>query len=461
MVTKPIGRDGQSCALPPHSLAFLPCPVSGCAKSSWRRRHKYLPLVSDHRKRKIVWGAEGRDTSTLDSFFDELGTERSEQITAVSMDMSAAYAKSVKKPGHAVKAVICYDPFHVVTLGTKALDVVRRQERQQMRKADEKAAKRFKGARWCLLKNPTDLDEDQAATLRRLKCHGRALWRAYSLKEALRAIFAGDLAGWMLNRVVWVCDSSFNSGENRAYLQRGRVHYIVAERVRGGSKEAKDALARAGRYHKVAGNLELKEVRLGSGPRSQRFCVCHNPEVAARDRRVRENLVSYLEKRIEGSDNWSKQRRDELVGELRTTPGLYRLLRRTPDGLLRVDKGAIANEERFDGKFLLRTSGDTLSTTDIALAYKQLYEVERGWRDLKATTATRLRPIYHYREDRIRSHVQICWLALPLVRTIEQATGDTRRNVRNELDACTLSLSRRSKVVSLSVRRLPLAIGRS
>jgi transposase len=160
---------------------------------SWRRRHKYLTLVSDHRSRKIVWGSEGRDTETLDSFFDELGAERAEQITAVSMDMSAAYAKSARKPGHATKAVICYDPYHVVALGTKALDTVRRQEWQQMRKTDEKAALRFKGARWCLLKNPTDLDEDQAATLRRLKRHGGALWRAYGLKEALRAIFAGDL----------------------------------------------------------------------------------------------------------------------------------------------------------------------------------------------------------------------------------------------------------------------------
>ena len=242
--------------------------------------------------------------------------------------------------------------------------------------------------------------------------------------QAIIKTIKDDLAGWMLNRVVWVCDSGFNSGENRAYLQRGGGHYIVAERVRGGSKEARAALARAGRYHKVSGNLELKEVRLGSGARAERFCVCHNPEVAERDRRVRENLVSYLEKRIVGSDNWSRRRRDELVGELRTTPGLYRLLRRTPDGLLRIDKGAIANEERFDGKFLLRTSDDTLSTTDIALAYKQLYEVERGWRDLKAATAIRLRPIYHRREDRIRSHVQICWLALAA--RPHDRTGDGR-----------------------------------
>jgi transposase len=165
----------------------------GVDEVSWRRRHKYLTLVSDHRTSKIAWGAEGRGTATLDEFFDQLGPERSEQLTAVSMDMSAGYAKSVRAPGHATTAVICYDPFHVVALATKALDTVRRAHWQQMRQADQQAAKRFKGARWCLLKNPEHLDDDQAATLRRLRRHGGAVWRAYSLKEALRATFAGDL----------------------------------------------------------------------------------------------------------------------------------------------------------------------------------------------------------------------------------------------------------------------------
>ena len=54
-------------------------------------------------------------------------------------------------------------------------------------------ARRFKGARWCLLKNPTDLTDKQAATLRKIRRRGGELWRAYALKEALRAIFAGDL----------------------------------------------------------------------------------------------------------------------------------------------------------------------------------------------------------------------------------------------------------------------------
>jgi transposase len=48
--------------------------------------------------------------------------------------------------------------------------------------------------------------------------------------------------------------------------------------------------------------------------------------------------------------------------------------------------------------------------------------------------ALKLRPVFHYREDRIRAHVQLCWLALLLIRTIEHTTSDTWRNVRNELD---------------------------
>jgi transposase len=93
---------------------------------------------------------------------------------------------------------------------------------------------------------------------------------------------------------------------------------------------------------------------------------------------------------------------------------------------------AVRAEERLDGKFLLRTSDPTLSAEDVALGYKQLLEVERGWRDMKSTLE--LRPVYHRLEDRIRAHVLLCWLALLLIRLAETATGDTWRNLRHELD---------------------------
>ena len=185
----------------------------GVDEVSWRRHHRFLTLVSDHRKNQVVWGKEGRDTATFDSFFDELGEARAGRIGAVSMDMSAGYAKSVRKEHHAPKAVICYDPYHVVALATKALDRVRRQHWQEMRRVDEGAARRFKGARWCLLKNPENLSDEQAATLRRLRRHGGAVWRAYGLKEALRAVFQGGLTpdevGQLLDRF---CSKAQRSG---------------------------------------------------------------------------------------------------------------------------------------------------------------------------------------------------------------------------------------------------------
>jgi transposase len=186
----------------------------GVDEVSWRKGHSYITLVSNHRTGKFVWGKEGKDTATLDCFFAELGEERSEAITAMSMDMGPAYESSARKPGHATKAIICYDPFHVVQLATAALDKVRRQVWQDLRKLpDQDAARRFKGARWALLKNPGDLTDDQAVTLRKLKRRGGDLWRAYALKEALRAVFAGDLTvdevGQLLDRF---CSKAQRSG---------------------------------------------------------------------------------------------------------------------------------------------------------------------------------------------------------------------------------------------------------
>jgi hypothetical protein len=248
-----------------------------------------------------------------------------------------------------------------------------------------------------------------------------------------------DLAGWRLHRMVWVADRGFASAANRAYLTRGGGHYIHAEKLRATNSEAVAALARPGRYRTVAGNLRVKEVAVApggkgdgdDGARAQRFVVCHNPEQADRDAAVRDRLVAHLESLIVGSDGWTGRRRDEFVGSLKSKPGLRRYLRRTGGGLLRIDAAAIKREQHLDGKWLLRTSDVTLTPEDLAAA-KQLLQVERGWRDMKG--ALGLRPVFHYREDRIRAHVQLCWLALLLLRVVENATGDTWRNVRHELD---------------------------
>ncbi len=165
----------------------------GMDEVSWASQHRYLTLVTDHRRRRIVWGAAGHDSTTADLFYAALGSERCEQIEAISLDMGPGYAKSAR--AHAPNAVIAIDPFHVAKAGSEALDEVRREYWNKLRDiGDADAARRFKGARWALMKNPTNLTDNQTATLRRLRNAGGEVWRAYTLKEALRAIFAPGLS---------------------------------------------------------------------------------------------------------------------------------------------------------------------------------------------------------------------------------------------------------------------------
>ena len=103
--------------------------------------------------------------------------------------------------------------------------------------------------------------------------------------------------------------------------------------------------------------------------------------------------------------------------------------------------------EKLDGKYLLSSSDESLSAEDIARGYKQLLEVERAFRTLKSTLC--LRPVYHNKDDRIRSHVLLCWLALLLIRIAEVETGMTWPKIRQEMQRLHLGefLTKKNRIL--------------
>lgn len=248
----------------------------GVDEISWRKHHNYVTLVADHRTGKVVWGDEGKSAKTLDGFFSELGPERCGQLSAISMDMGLAFSKSATE--HAPKATICLDPFHVVALGTKAIEEVRRTMWQEMRRLPDPAiAHQFKGARWALLKNPDTLTDRQAVTLAAIRRNGGTMWRAYQLKEALRAIFAGDLntgdADDLLSR--W-CSWAQRS-RLKPFIKLGRTirahrtgiiasieHGLSNGRVEGMNNRVRLIVRRAFGFHSA--NAALALVMLTCGP---------------------------------------------------------------------------------------------------------------------------------------------------------------------------------------------------
>ena len=258
-------------------------------------------------------------------------------------------------------------------------------------------------------------------------------WPGNSADTTLIAQVRSDLRQWSLSRIIYAADRGFASADNRRTLMAGGDGYILGEKLRSGSPAAKAALARQGRYQHVADNMLVKEVHLpDSTGANDRFIVCFNPDQATRDAAIRNQMITHLTSMIDGTDQLTATKRAELRGKISTMPGLNRFLRVTGGGLLRVDKTKITTEANLDGKYLLRTSHPTMTAEDVALGYKQLLQVERAWRDMKSTLD--LRPVYHRREERIRAHVDLCWLALLLIRVAENTTTTTWRDLRRTVD---------------------------
>lgn len=257
-------------------------------------------------------------------------------------------------------------------------------------------------------------------------------WPGNTSDSALIRQVRSELRDWSLSRIVYAADRGFTSSANRRELMAGGDGYILGEKLRSNSPEARAALSRPGKYRQVRENLHVKEVNIGKATgASDRFVVCFNPEQADRDAHTRQEMLTKLETKIASTDRISPTKRAELRGKISTMPGLNRYLRTTGSGLLRIDKKAIERETNLDGKYLLRTSNPHLSAEDIALGYKQLLEVERGWRDMKSTLD--LRPVFHRREDRIRSHVTLCWLGLLMIRLLENRTETTWNQIRRQV----------------------------
>lgn len=181
----------------------------GIDEVSYKRGHRYLTVVVDHDTGHLLWAAPGRDSATLQQFFDLLGTDRCALITHVSADGAPYISTAVKT--NCPNAVRCADPFHVVGWATEALDIVRRNAiRNARRQARREAVARIgrhpapdtpggepavepvhamTGARWALLKNPEDLTDNQQAKLDWIALTDPDLHLAYLLKEGLRLVF--------------------------------------------------------------------------------------------------------------------------------------------------------------------------------------------------------------------------------------------------------------------------------
>jgi len=172
--------------------------------------------------------------------------------------------------------------------------------------------------------------------------------------------------------------------------------------------------------------------------------IAYNPQQAKVDRINREQILDRLNCEL---GQLNKKRKTKAQCNLLLHRSMGRYVKELKSGKLKIDKAKVQRDEKLDGKYLLSSSDESLSAEDIARGYKQLLEVERAFRTLKSTLC--LRPVYHSKDERIRSHVVLCWLALLLVRIAEVETGLTWPKIKREMQRLHLGefLTKKARIL--------------
>lgn len=236
-----------------------------------------------------------------------------------------------------------------------------------------------------------------------------------------------DLRGWKLGRALFVADSGMNSAQNREELARACGKYLLATRMATVAEIKTEVLSQPGRYTEITDNLHAKEVIIGDGERRRRYILCYNPKEAERQRAHRDEIVRLLEEEL--ASHRDRDASAQWAIELLASKRYKRYLTTTEAGKLRLDRAAVTEAKRYDGKWVLETNDDTISLEDAALGYKGLLVIERCFRSLKRTQI-QMMPMYHWAARRIETHVKICVLALLLERVAERECGQPWSHIR-------------------------------
>jgi Transposase DDE domain len=206
-------------------------------------------------------------------------------------------------------------------------------------------------------------------------------------------------------KVCIVADRGMISREVVDDLDQQGWPYILGARMRRNNEVREQVLADRGRFRVVhprspdprdPAPLKVKEVKVDR----RRYVVCVNEDEVKKDRADREAILAGLREQLRAGDK-------SLVGN----KGYRRFLKVEGPGHFAIDEAKVAEEARYDGTWVLRTSTD-LPAAEVALQYKRLWQVEQWFRSCKSLLETR--PIYHQRDETIRGHVFCSFLALLL-----------------------------------------------
>lgn len=221
-----------------------------------------------------------------------------------------------------------------------------------------------------------------------------------------------------IGKVILVGDRGMISQKNIEYLNEKNYQYILGYRMRTIPKKDRYWVLTKADLKKVKQDLQWKEVRYND----QRLLVCYNPERAKLDAKKREDILERIAAKI----------KDGSILSVVDNPN-YKKFLKIKGEKPKLDPELVERDQAYDGLYVL-TSNTKLKGAELINAYKDLWQVEHAFRALKTELETG--PIYHWKDDRIRAHVMICFLALVL-RTIFYKKLKAHNNSLSYTEVCS------------------------
>ena len=245
-----------------------------------------------------------------------------------------------------------------------------------------------------------------------------------------------------VGRICVVADRGMISAQSIAALEERQLEYVLGVRERSSAEVRRTVIDDQTPFvplvvPRASGELtelEAKQVKIGD----RRYIVCRNLAEARRDAEQRNAILDGLRAKLAQSLPPAKAGGDKaLVGN----SGFRRYLKTVSAEHFAIDEIRVADDARFDGLYVLRTN-TKLTPLQVMLRYRDLLRVEQLFRQAKAVLATR--PIYHSSDMAIRGHVFCSFLALLLVKELEDRLH--RHNIAAEWDDILRDLDRLQEI---------------
>lgn len=225
-------------------------------------------------------------------------------------------------------------------------------------------------------------------------------------------------ARFEIDRMIVVADAGMMTKENIQVLENIGCEYILGARIKNMKENVQEKILNKIQYRVINEELSLQEIEIDNG---LRLVVTYSKERAFKDQNDRNKAIEKAKKKLKKST--------KVLSNI-SSQGGNKYLKLVGKNSIELDEQKIANDEKWDGLHGVITNAKHISSDEILDQYGRLWQIEQAFRITKHDL--KIRPIYHWKPERIKAHIAISFIAYSLIKYLEYRVRIQKRAISIE-----------------------------